>query len=160
MTSATLATVQALVKTCLTANAAFEDLPIFLELDESATPAELAQLEAEFENALATVGVAIIVLSPELATIDKCERAGLSAELAVPIAICENPAVNRGEADATTSPARTPAGLSARLLVETAISALLPEFIFPPQPAGRPQWDNGFWAYYLVAHKRHLIRAA
>lgn len=160
MSAATLTTVQALAKTCLAANTAFAGLTILLELEEGASPAELAALEKAFETALLRQGLAVIVLSPELVGLDNATAAGLSAEMSVLVAICENPEVNRGAADPLSDPPRIPSGKSARLLLQSAVTALLPEFRFPPQVAGRPQWESGFWAYYLVAHKRHVLRAS
>lgn len=159
MTAANLSTVQALAKTRLQLHPDFAGLEIFLELDESATAEQLAAFDAKFDDALLTTGLAVVVLCPELATVDKADYSGMSGKLGVAIAICENPQVNRAPADAAATPRRLPANKSARLLIESAIAVLLPEFDFPPQPAGRPTWDDGFWAYYLVAQKRHLIRA-
>lgn len=159
MTSATLASVQTLAAARLAAHADFAGLEILLEADEAATAAQLDEFDARFERAINSQGVVIVVLSPELANVDKADHAGLSTKLAVAVAICENPQVNRGVADPAANPPRSPANKSARRLIESAIATLLPEFEFPPQPAGRPTWDDGFWAYYLVAQKRHLIRA-
>ena len=161
MTPANLSTAQGLAATCLTANAAFAGVPLFLELAEGATPDELAALLKQFENALATVGVAAVILSPELASLDEVKAGAVHADLAVTIALVENPEVNRAAADASIVPARTPAGKSLRVLLEAAVAALLPaEFRFPHQLAGRVEWADGYWASYLVAHKRHIIRAA
>jgi len=160
MTTVTLASVQALAASRLGAHADFAGVEILLEAEESATAAQLDEFDARFERALNSQGVAVVVLSPELANVDKADHSGLSTKLAVAIAICENPQVNRGEPDAAANPRRLPANKSARRLIESAIATLLPEFEFPPQPAGRPTWDDGFWAYYLVAQRRHVIRAA
>ena len=159
MSAATLATVQGLARDCLVAHSAFAGLDIFLELDEEADAEALAKFESEFDTAMATKGVAIVVLCPELGTIDKADHSGLSGSLNVAVAICEVPEVNRGAADEASEPPRSPANKSCRLLVEAALQALLPSFHFPSQPAGRPTWADGFWAYYLVAQRRHLIRA-
>lgn len=160
MSAANLITVQALAAARLAAAAAFTGLSITLELAEDATPDQLAAAERAFETALATTGLAIVILSPELSVLDRAESAAVSGRMAVPIAICENPEVNRGTADATADPPRSPANKSARELVEAAVAALLSEFDFPAQILGRPTWANGFWAYYLVAEKKHLIRGA
>lgn len=159
MSAATLATVQTLARDCLLAHASFAGLDIFLELEEGADAAALAQFESQFDTAMATKGISIVILCPELATIDKADHSGLSGSLNVAVAICEVPEVNRGAADEAANPPRSPANKSARLLVEAAAQALLPQFHFPAQPAGRPTWADGFWAYYLVAQRRHLIRA-
>lgn len=151
--------VQALAKDCLAANAAFAGVAIFLELDENASPEQLRAFEESFERELATKGIAVVIVSPELATLDQVEGSAINTHLAVPVVICENPAVNRAQPDAEAVPPRTPLNRSSRRLLEAAISALLPHFKFPPQPAGRPQWAEGFWAYYLVALRKHAIRA-
>lgn len=158
--STNLSNVQLLAKTDLAAASAFTGLAILLEADETATPAELAAVDRAFEQALLSTGVAIVVMSPQLAILDQAERSAVSAELVVPIAFCENPEVNRGAADATATPARSPANKSVRALLEAGIIALLPHFRFPPQAAGRPEFGAGFIAYYMLAQRKHIIRAA
>lgn len=155
-----LTTVQALAASRLAAHPDFGGLEILSELEEGATAAQLDEFDARFERAITAQGIVVIILCPEIAQVDTSDRSGISTKIAVAVAICENPQVNRGSPDAAAEPRRLPANKSVRRLVESAIASLLPEFDFPPQPAGRPTWEDGFWAYYLVAQRRHLIRAA
>jgi hypothetical protein len=154
--------VQQLAKAVLAADAAFAGLSIFCEGDESMTADQLAAQAEAFERALLTQGVAVVILAPQLAKLSQVKVAGqaLNTDLVVPVGICENEEVNRGPADPDATPARTPAGKSVRLLLEAAIAALLPQFSFPEQPAGRPEFYGGFTAYYLLAQRQHVIRSA
>jgi hypothetical protein len=158
--STNITNVQQLAKTLLQGNPKFSGIGIFLEADELATPAQLAETDRAFETALLSQGIAVVILSPQLAMLDETKGSAISTELVVPIGICENPEVNRGEADATTTPPRSPANKSARDLLEAAIVSLIPAFHFPAQPAGRPEFAAGFCAYYLLAQRKHVIRAS
>ncbi len=157
---------QALVKDCLLANSLFAALPIFTELDPQASPDQLAAMDTAFETALATCGIALIILSPHALALGQVKSrggaavGGISLELVVPVAICENPEVNRGTADPAATPPRAPAGLLPLELLEAGISALCTKFSFPAQPFGRPEFADGFCAYYLMPQRQHTILSA
>ena len=163
-----LLAIQAAAGQCLSANAAFAGLLILTELAAGATAEQIAAYEEQFETALLTRGIVVIVLLPEADTLDQVKAgqitgkgAGISLTVTVPIAICENPEVNRAAAaDPTATPPRDPAGKNVLDLIEAGIAALLPKFSFPARPFTRPEFGDGYWAYYLQPQRQHSIRAA
>lgn len=158
--------IQELAKTCLLANSNFTSIDFFLELDQTATPDTLAAFDTAFETALLTKGLAVIILSPHAMLLDQVKArgsstvGGVSLQLVVPVAICENPEVNRGTADATATPPRAPLNRAPLMLLEQAIKALCIKFTMPSQPFGRPELGDGFWCYTLLPQRQHLIGTA
>lgn len=151
--------VQALAAADLAAAAAFAGLRILCELDEDATPDQLAALDADFNRELSTKGIVIMVLSPQLSLLNQIEHKRIAGEFTLVFGVCENPEVNRGAADPTATPARTPARASARGLLEAGIIALMPHFTFSAQIVGRPDFADGFIAHYAQAHRKHTMSA-
>ena len=156
--SQTLADLQNLVKTQLAANSFFTGVTILLEYDPAASPDTLAAQEQAFENALATKGVVLIVLSPFSRKLDESKDSGLSLAVTVPVVICENPEINHAPADPDATPPFAPFGQPSLLIIEKVISALLNGFKFPEEPFARPDiGKDGLLQYYLMPERRHRI---
>jgi hypothetical protein len=134
----------------LAANTAFAGLAILIEEDPEGTAETDAAYDKAFEDALATQGVAIVVLSPFTARLDQAKRGAVSLRVMLPIALVENKQVNRAAGGAQ----RPALGLTL-----SAMKALLPAYEFADRPFGRPEMANGLLAYYLVAETVHVVRA-
>lgn len=157
---------QSIARDCLAANATFTGIDIFVELDADATLAELKDYDRRFETALLTTGLAVIVMLPHALKLGESRAVGgktaggILLDIVYPIALCENEEVNRGTADATATPPRTPAGVLPLTLQRAAIAALLGKFTFPAQPLARPEFGDGFMLYPLYAQRSDLIVAS
>ena len=149
------------VAECLAANDFLAPLTILQEFAPLLTAAELAQNDARFEFAIATQGVALVILSPIGRSRDTVKRSGLAMNVTVPIAICENPEVNRGPADPTANPARRPFGHVALRIQREVITALLPYYNFPATAGfDRPTIGvDGLLHYYLLPERTVILVA-
>jgi hypothetical protein len=157
---------QKIAQECLAANPAFAGLDIFVELDDRATPEELADYDRRFEEALNTKGLAVIVMLPYGLKLDEAKARGASQaggiimEMVYPVAFCENETINRGAANPAAVPPSAPANKLPLTLMREAIRSLLRKFTFPTQALGRPEFGDGFWAYYIFAQRPDTILAS
>jgi hypothetical protein len=160
--------VQALVAASLAANTFFAGVTVLLEFDPAADATSIAQMEAKFEDALATSGVVIVVLTPFAEKMDESKDGGLSLAVTVPVIFVESLSVNRGPARAAVpaSPgvpalsAVTPFGYPASQMMEQGLKSLINGFKFPHTPVTRPvKADDGCLYYQLLPMRRHQVQA-
>lgn len=85
---------QAFIAARLTAAAALAGIPLMVERPDDATPTELAGQEKLFEGHLATKGLVLVVLQRQ-ALIAASSSSRLALSVVVPVAVIENPEVNR-----------------------------------------------------------------
>lgn len=135
----------------LAANSALSGIDRFIELDSDATPDELAAQDNQFALALAKKGMAITVLSPYGHPADTVY--GSSAwSMTIPIAITENPEVNRATAAPAATPPTTPLGKTPLGVMYEIVRSIIGVYRFQPDSKiGRPTiGEDGLVHYYLL----------
>jgi hypothetical protein len=140
--------IQVDIETRLKANPALVPFLMLLENDPRATADELAAFEQRFEQAMAQLGLAIIILSPSAQQVDAVKDAGTSLLITPPIAVCENLEVTRN----VQGPSRT----NGLRIVQQVVRSLLSAYKFPNEPFGQPEiGKDGLTYYYIHPARRH-----
>ena len=162
--------IQALARDCLTANiddqpSPFAALPLFVELDKSATAVQLANVEREFQLALDTRGIAVVIGRPMATKATEASQGRFGAGRAtlllhVPVYICENEQINRGDANPAATPPIDPCHADVDALIEQGLAALLAEFRLADTPIPKAPFEEGFWANAFVVTRQHTIAAS
>lgn len=146
-----LDTIQASIKAALAAKSEFAGLALLVELDDDATPEQLAAQDQEYETAITTQGYVVTIGSPRTESINQVRGAGLHARLIVQVGFIEVPVVNRSE---------TGAKKKTRALIRKAIQALLKVgFEFPSQFLTHPEDVEGVFLHGLLVYGKDDIRA-
>ena len=130
---------------------ALDDIPIMQELPRGATPDEIAAEEKTYEDHLATKGLVLILLRPVRSGV-----AGVASSVSigamVPIAISENPEVNR----------RAPGlQLDVEELTDEIIAACLCDRVtFAQSPDTPPARIDGLVISYVQPIVKCLVRSS
>lgn len=159
-----LTTFQSGLKTVLAGAAALAGLEIMLELDETATTAELDAQEALFEREISRKGFVIVISTPRAERIDELRgqvaAGAVHLRVLCQVAFIENPAVNRLATVDPDQPDVTPANRRPLTLIRAAMVAVLGAgYELPAQPLTNPEQDlEGLNLHGLLVAGRDLVR--
>lgn len=159
----TIVTIQSDIKAVLAGVADFSGLELMLELDEAATPDQLAAQDAVFEREISRKGFVVVITYPRASVISAAKLPGaLHLRAVCQVGLIENPTINRLTAPDATRPELAPAGKKPLVLLRAAIAALLKAgFEFPDAPIASPEIDlEGNNLHGLLVTAKDDVRAA